>query len=75
MSSSNIHPPGYDFDTAETAEYIGISTATLGQWATKKINLPYVLIGNKRWYRQDDVDLYILSRTVKIEPLSQDAAA
>ncbi len=75
MKKSAHHPPGYDFDTHEMAAYMCVSAKTLDQWAWRKMNLPYVLIGGKRWYRKSDGDHYLSKREVKVAPPKQVGAA
>jgi len=65
-------PPGFDFDSDDLV-HNGIvhSVRTLDHWAWKKINLPYAVVGGKRWYRQSDVDHYLFRREVKVRPPKQ----
>ena len=66
--TDNARPAGYHFDTDELADYLNLSPRTLDQWAWEKINIPYALIGRKRWYRQSDADHYLFRRQVKVTP-------
>ena len=48
----------------ETAERLGVTTATLSAWRTKKrYCLPYIKVGRHVRYRQTDIDRFIESRT------------
>ncbi len=60
-------PNGFDLDRPSAAEYLGlISIKTLDDWAYKRINLPYTVLGGKAWYRKSDLDALIHRRTVKV---------
>ncbi len=60
-------PAGFDFDRSNAAEYLGLgSIKTLDDWAYKRINLPYAVLGGKAWYRRSDLDALIRRRTIKI---------
>ena len=44
----------------EAAEYLGISTSTLANWAcTKKVNLQYYLVGRSVRYLKSDLETFI----------------
>lgn len=44
----------------EAADYLGISTSTLANWAcTKKFNLPYFLVGRSVRYLKSDIEAFI----------------
>lgn len=53
------------FTRKEAAEYIGVKAQTLGLWAISgKYGLPFVKVGRKVYYRRDDLDAWLRSRTV-----------
>ena len=60
------HPFGFDFDTQQAAEYLGISPKTLHNWASSHTGLRFVRIGGKRWYRKFDCDRLLQSRTQEV---------
>ncbi len=62
----NTHPNGFDFDRRGAAEYLGLTIKALDDWAYKRKNLPYAVIGKKAWYRRSDLDALIRRRTVKV---------
>ncbi len=44
----------------EAAQYLGISISTLANWAcTKKVNLPYYLVGRSVRYLINDLEEFI----------------
>jgi excisionase family DNA binding protein len=52
-------------DTPEAAAYLGLQAHTLEVWrATKRYPLPFVKVGRKVRYRAEDLDRFLLSRTV-----------
>lgn len=59
-------PPRTDLLTREkAAEYLGIATSTLANWAcTKKFNLPYFRVGRSVRYKKSDLDAFVLSGEV-----------
>ena len=59
-------PNGFDFDRQQASAYLGLSVKALHDWAYKRKNIPYTLIGNKAWYRRSDLDALIRRRTVKV---------
>ena len=60
------HPAGFEFDTQQTAAYLGISPKTLHNWASARIELRFVRVGGKRWYRKLDCDRLLKSRTQEV---------
>lgn len=49
----------------QAAEYLGIATSTLANWAcTKKFNLPYFRVGRSVRYRKSDLDAFVQSGEV-----------
>ena len=68
----NNPPDGFDFDSEGLSGFLGtVSTRTLDDWAHKKINIPYAVIGGKRWYRKSDAEHYVFRREVKVRPPKQ----
>ncbi len=61
-------PNGFDFNRAKAAEYLGLGIKTLDDWAYKRKNLPYAVIGNRAWYRRSDVDALIRRQMRKVRP-------
>jgi excisionase family DNA binding protein len=50
--------------SAEVANTLGITEGTLAVWrCTKRYALPFVKIGRKIFYRREDVQAFIASRT------------
>ena len=48
----------------QVAETLGVTTGTLAVWrCTKRYQLPFVKIGRKIFYRSEDVNAFIESRT------------
>ena len=65
-------PDGFDFDSPDLANFLGHkSIRTLDDWAHKKINISYAVIGGKRWYRKSDAEHYVFRREVKVRPPKQ----
>ncbi len=49
---------------AQVAETLGVTTGTLAVWrCTKRYQLPFVKIGRKIFYRSEDVNAFVESRT------------
>jgi predicted site-specific integrase-resolvase len=49
---------------AQVAETLGVTTGTLAVWrCTKRYQLPFVKIGRKIFYRSEDVNTFVESRT------------
>lgn len=49
----------------QAAEYLGISSSTLANWAcTKKFKIPYFRIGRSVRYRKSDLDEFVQSGEV-----------
>lgn len=49
---------------AQVAETLGVTIGTLAVWrCTKRYQLPFVKIGRKIFYRNEDVNAFIDSRT------------
>ena len=65
-------PDGFDFDTEDLSNFLGeVSKRTLDDWAYKKVNIPYAVVGGKRWYRRSDAEHYLFRREVKVSPPKQ----
>lgn len=48
----------------QVAETLGVTTGTLAVWrCTKRYQLPFVKIGRKIFYRNEDVNAFVESRT------------
>ena len=48
----------------QVAQILGVTTGTLAVWrCTKRYQLPFVKIGRKIFYRSEDVNAFIKSRT------------
>lgn len=58
-------PSGFDFDRESAAVYLGETVSALHAWATLKKNLPYVVCGNKAWYRRSDCDAFLRRKVVQ----------
>ena len=51
----------------QTRERLGVSIGTLAVWrCTRRYNLPFVRVGSKVMYREEDVERFISSRCVMI---------
>ena len=51
---------------AQTAELLGISTATLSAWRSRGTSdLPFVRVGRSVRYRLSDIEAYLANRTQK----------
>lgn len=51
------------FSDEEAAEYLHTASGTLAVWrCTGRVNLPYVKIGRRVLYREDDLKAFIESR-------------
>ena len=49
---------------AEAAEALGVTIGTLAVWrCTKRYQLPFVKIGRKIFYRSEDINAFVESRT------------
>lgn len=49
----------------QAAEYIGVKTATLANWAcTHRYYLPFIKVGRLCKYRREDLDEFLNKRTV-----------
>lgn len=48
----------------EAAQMLGIKKPTLALWRLKKLNLPYVRIGGKIMYRENDIITFLEKNTV-----------
>ena len=54
-------------DTQTASEILGVKPETLVVWrSTKRYDLPYVKIGRKVFYRENDVKNFIESRLVQL---------
>ena len=48
----------------QAAEYLGISEGTLAVWRTNKTYpIPYIKVGNRIRYRQEDLEKWLDERT------------
>jgi len=61
-----MKPNGFDFNRREAAEYVGVSEATLRDWAHKKKNLPYAVVGKRAYYRKSDCDVFLRRALVRV---------
>lgn len=60
---TNLHSPL--FTRKQAAEYIGVEPETLDNWAcTKRYNLPFIKVGRLCKYRKEDLDAFLVNRTV-----------
>lgn len=51
-------------NSAEVANILGVTEGTLAVWrCTKRYQLPFVKIGRKIFYRSEDVQSFVESRT------------
>jgi hypothetical protein len=58
----------------QTRQRLGVSIGTLAVWrCTRRYNLPFVRVGSKVMYREEDVERFITNRRVII-PDPEDAA-
>lgn len=58
-------PSANMLDTAAAAVLLNVTTDTLAVWrSTKRYNLPYVKIGSKVRYREDDLIKWLETRTM-----------
>lgn len=56
------------FNSDGAAEYLGIRPATLKTWrCTRKVQIPFVKIGDRVVYRQVDLDRFLDANTVQVE--------
>lgn len=46
----------------EVADYLGVPTATVTQWAYKRIGPPYKIIGRHARYSWADIDRWVASQ-------------
>ena len=54
------------FNSSEAAAYLGIRPATLKTWrCTRKVQIPFVKIGDRVVYRQTDLDRFLDANTVQ----------
>ena len=53
-----IHPDGR-LDRKNAAIYVGCSGKTLADWATKGLGPPYLFVGGRVFYFQQDLDTWI----------------
>ena len=52
----------------QAAEYLGVETATLHNWAcTKRYNLKFIKVGRLAKYRIQDLDDFLALRTVNMQ--------
>ncbi|SHF84277.1 Helix-turn-helix domain-containing protein [Marinomonas polaris DSM 16579] len=50
----------------EAAEYLNIKHQTLAVWASNdRYDLPYLKVGSRVFYRQEDLEFFLNSRTIK----------
>jgi predicted DNA-binding transcriptional regulator AlpA len=67
-SSLISQSPAKLLTAVEVAEITGLSIETLAQWRSQKRGVPYVKIArNVVRYRQQDVDLWIGQRIVRVD--------
>ncbi len=53
-------------DSNAAADYIGVSRTTLPTWrCLKRYSIPFLRVGRKIYYRVDDLDRWLESRTVR----------
>lgn len=50
---------------ARTAGILGIPVSTLARWRSERRELPYVKVGRVVRYRQEDLDRWIETRTIR----------
>ncbi|MFA3790836.1 helix-turn-helix domain-containing protein [Aliiglaciecola sp. SL4] len=49
----------------DAADYISVKPQTLSVWATTgRYSLPFVKVGRKVFYRREDLDNFLSSRTI-----------
>lgn len=46
-------------NNAQAASYLGISKATLNGWRTRRKGPPYLKLGERVFYRREDLDEFI----------------
>lgn len=52
-------------NNVEAAEYLGVAPQTLTIWrCVKRHNIPFMKVGSRVKYRQEDLDAWLASRTV-----------
>ena len=52
-------------DTKEAASYANLSPGTLNNWrCTKQVIIPYLKLGRKVVYLQDDLDKFLASKRI-----------
>lgn len=50
---------------AEAAEYLGIAPQTLTIWrCIKRYNISFIRVGSRIKYRKEDLDAWLISRTI-----------
>ena len=66
----NIHGREIDqnrqYDTDETAYFLGVRPATLAKWRCEGTNIPYTRIGRRIYYGGHDLISYIKSRRTDV---------
>lgn len=58
----NVNQPRL-MDSAEVAEWLGVPTSTLGQWAYRGVGPVYMKVGRHRRYDPDAVRLWLDAQT------------
>lgn len=59
-------PPGFDYDTRGLSEYLNVPVHTLEDWRKKRINIPWLKLAGKVWYRKQDADDFLRRSTVSV---------
>lgn len=52
--------------TAETAKIIGVSPQTVSGWRWKSMGPPYEKVGNRIWYMERDVRLWMIEHRTPV---------
>lgn len=56
--NANLVPP------KEAANYLHVKDSTLAAWRSEgRYNLPFVKVGRRVFYRREDLDAFLMSRT------------
>jgi excisionase family DNA binding protein len=65
MAPATLSAPSRLLSCEEAAQLLGTTAGTLSVWrCTKRYDLPYVKVGRSVKYRPEDVQAFIMSRTV-----------
>ncbi len=70
LSAPSAAPPKELLTTAEAAEFLAIEPTTLERWRGRKTGPNFVKIGGAVRYRIADLQAYLTSRIVMIQPKS-----